>query len=447
MTSVTQIEEALQQIFQEEAAQLARDTGFIQRERNLTGADFAQLLIFGWMQHPESTLGQLAQLAPIRETTISPAGLSQRFTQQAADFLYALLQRVTAEHIQAEAVDVPLLRRFSAVIVEDSTQILLPDDLAFVWQSCGGREGTSHAQVKAHVRFDLLTGELHGPCLTDGRVPDSCSPFKDEPLPGGSLYIADLGYFDLTWLKALRRREPGRKRYFLTRLKRAVVLSTRSKHRIELRGVLPQQVGQVVEMGVLVGAQACIPARLLMVRVPKEVADERREQLEQEAKDKGHEVSEEQWYLAEWTLLITNAPRRLLSPQEMLIVLRVRWQIELLFKRWKSEGKVDEWRSKSSWRILCEVYGKLIGLVIVQWVVVLGSWQDPHRSLLKAARVVCDAAQRLMAALAGEARLQSVLLSLTRQMRTGCRMDTRRAHPNTSQLLLDGLDWNLSYEH
>ena len=129
MKSVTQIEEALQQ----DAYQLARETGFLQGERNLTGADFAQLLIFGWMQHPESTLGQLAQLAQIRETTISPRGLSLCFTAEAADFLSALLQRVTQEHIRAEAVEVPLLRRFSAVIVEDSTQILLPDDLSFLW--------------------------------------------------------------------------------------------------------------------------------------------------------------------------------------------------------------------------------------------------------------------------------------------------------------------------
>ena len=447
MSSVAQIEEALQQILQEDAPQLARETGFIQRERNLTGADFAQLLIFGWMQHADSTLGQLAQLASVRGAMISPPGLSQRFSREAADFLYALLQRMTAQPIRAEAVQVPLLRRFSAVVVEDSTQILLPDDLSFLWHGCGGSQGTSQAQVKAHVRFDLLTGQLYGPCLTDGRVPDSCSPFKDEPLPAGSLYVADLGYFDLTWLRNLSRRQHRCKRYFLTRLKQKIVLLTRSKHRIQLRGVLPQQVGHVVEMGVLVGAQARIPARLLMLRVSKEVAQQRREELEQEAKDKGQQVSQEQWDLAEWTLVITNVPRRLLSTQEMLIVLRLRWQIELLFKRWKSEGKVDEWRSKSSWRIVCEVYGKLIGLVIQHWVVVLGSWHDPHRSLLKAGRVVCDAAQRLLAALAGEARLESVLLCLKRQMRTGCRMDTRRAHPNTSQLLVEGLDWQLVYEH
>ena len=52
MTSVTQLSETLRQILEEEANTLARETGFIRRERTLTGADFAQTLIFGWLAEP-----------------------------------------------------------------------------------------------------------------------------------------------------------------------------------------------------------------------------------------------------------------------------------------------------------------------------------------------------------------------------------------------------------
>ena len=54
MISVTQFAETLRQILEEEANQLAKETGFIQRERNITGADFAQTLIFGWLRNPRS---------------------------------------------------------------------------------------------------------------------------------------------------------------------------------------------------------------------------------------------------------------------------------------------------------------------------------------------------------------------------------------------------------
>jgi len=47
-----------------------------------------------------------------------------------------------------------------------------------------------------------------------------------------------------------------------------------------------------------------------------------------------------------------------------MVLLKIRWQIELLFKLWKSHGRVDEWRTKKPARIVCEIYAKLIGLVV-----------------------------------------------------------------------------------
>ena len=90
------------------------------------------------------------------------------------------------------------------------------------------------------------------------------------------------------------------------------------------------------------------------------------------------------------------------------------------------------------------MYGKLIGLLISHWLQLLGCWHDPHRSLVKAAQVVQRAAQRLLAAWAGEAPLSRVIASLARQMHSGCRLNTRKARPNASQLLLDGLEWPLT---
>src|SRR5258708_25747442 len=51
------------------------------------------------------------------------------------------------------------------------------------------------------------------PKLTHGRTSDRSSPFKEEPLPAGSLSIADLGYLD--WASIAARRAAGS--YTLTR--------------------------------------------------------------------------------------------------------------------------------------------------------------------------------------------------------------------------------------
>src|SRR5437764_3018390 len=161
-------------------------------------------------------------------------GISKRFTPQAAILLERILGRLAQYRMRAEAVEIPLLRRFSAVVLEDSSSVTLPTVLVNVWRGCGGSRNASKSAVKMHVRWDVLSGELTGPVLTDARVPDVRSPFKETPLPAGSLYVADLGYFDLAWLLELAKRVDGEKRFFLMRLKSQVKLYWRTGKQIEL---------------------------------------------------------------------------------------------------------------------------------------------------------------------------------------------------------------------
>ncbi len=56
-------------------------------------------------------------------------------------------------------------------------------------------------------------------------------------------------------------------------------------------------------------------------------------------------------------------------PPEVLVLLRLRWQNKRLFRLWKEDGHIDDWRSKKPWRILCEVYGKLSAMLIQQWLI------------------------------------------------------------------------------
>jgi DDE family transposase len=442
MTSIPEQAETLQRILEEEARHLARETGFIERERAFDGADFAQALILGWLQQPDERLCGFTQILQRRQVSITASGLSQRFTQEAATFMQRLLERLASVQLPAEAVEVPLLRRFSAVMVEDRSVVPLPDELAGRWSGCGGSAGGSEAALKLFVRWDVLRGKLEGPRLVDGRHSDNKSPFNDEDLPAGGLYLADLGFFALWRLQRLAQRREGGKRFFVMRLQYGTGLSTRSGHRIELRGLLPQQPGEVREVGVLLGQAAKLPVRLLMVRVPEEVAEQRRKRLREAAHKHGRQPCDEVLYLASWTIVVTNVPRARLSLPQALVLLRLRWQIERLFRLWKEEGQIDEWRSKNRWRILCELYGKRCAMLIQHWLIQEGCWQDPWHSLVKAAAVVRREANRIMVALY-EGGVEAVLRSIVGCMRSGCRIERRKGHPSTAQLLLEGLDWDL----
>ena len=127
------------------------------------------------------------------------------------------------------------------------------------------------------------------------------------------------------------------------------------------------------------------------------------------------------------------------------MLLRERWQMEILYKLWKQYARIDQWRTTNPWRVLCELYAKLIGLLLQHWLMILFAGLDEQRSLVKLAQVVRDTASSLLDALAGNRSLLSVLECIQRRMRSGCQMNKRQKHPNSAQLLQRGsANWGLS---
>ena len=90
-------------------------------------------------------------------------------------------------------------------------------------------------------------------------------------MPAGSLWIADLGYWTLKWLHHLSSQGV----FFLMRYKAGIVLWL-NHERLDLLSVLPQVVGERLELLVDVGASKLVKGvRLLAERVPAEVASQR----------------------------------------------------------------------------------------------------------------------------------------------------------------------------
>ncbi len=191
----------------------------------------------------------------------------------------------------------------------------------------------------------------------------------------------------------------------------------------------------VADLPVRLGAREQVPCRLLAVRVPETVAQQRRRKLRRAAQKKGQTPSAAQLELATWSLFVTNVPTERLTLDEALVLARARWQIELLFKLWKSHGQIDTWRSQNSWRILCEVYAKLLAQLVQHWLLLVSCWEYPDRSLVKAAQTVARLAFALTAALGCRQALEEVVRLLQRCLAGGGRMNKRKTRPNTCQLL------------
>lgn len=436
MSTLPYLPSALQAVLAGVPTQLARPMGFVKRQSKLDGAAFVQTLTFGWLANPVATLENLAQTAASVGVAISAQGLDERFTEPGAHLLKACLQAAVQQVLASEPATIPLLKRFTGVYLFDSTQIALPSELASLWpgSSGGHRPSDGLASLKLQVGWEFQSGLLLGPFLQAGCTNDRSSPMQDRPLPAGSLRLADLGYFDLAVLQALSQAGC----YWLTRRMARTQLYDGPGQALNLVRFLARQRTALVDCPVQVGRGGHLLARLVAWRVPPAVARVRRQKLHKEARRKGQPVSPERLQLAGWTIVLTNVPISMLAPAEISILLRLRWQIELLFKLWKSQGQLDESRSEKPWRQLCEVYAKLLGLVIQHWILLVCGWQDPARSLVKAGQTIRAHGLELASAFkTGRQALLAVLELIAQCLRVGCRVNKRKKRPSAFQLWLD----------
>lgn len=455
MSSIAQVSETMQTILTKRAKELERETGFVERaSAQLDGPAFSQTTVLTWMHTSEASYSHLRHTAASLGVHVSNQAIEQRFSEASARLLRALLEEAIEKVISSEAKAPEVLARFNGVYVQDGTVISLPASLAQEWPGYG--QAGQEAAMRVQGQLELSTGRLSGLWLQAGREAERSGPAITTPLPAGSLFNADMGYFTLQEM----RHRGKLKQYWLTQAKATLTVIDDSGRCWDLLSFLRAQTSDEVDVDVFVGKRERLPVRLIAVRVSAEEARRRREgangrithppkgcqahvpgkrkaKEQRQGKRKGKKVSAARLRLADWTIMLTNVPREMLSVEEALVLLRCRWQIELVWKLWKQHGKLDTWRSYKPERILTEIYAKLLGLIITHWELLLGCWQAPNRSMLKAKQVVQWMTPCLALALAGVVPMQTIVARTAHMMQTGCTINSRRKRPNTHQLLAD----------
>jgi len=433
VTDLNRLALALQALLTDTADRLARESGFVRRRRKVTGSNFAQALVFAELADNCPTEARLRDTAAAVGLDASRQAITRRLDDRAAAFLRRLLAAAVSRAVTA-AAPAPFLRRFAAVIVLDSTVVALPPALATTYR--GGASRTTDgpaAAVKLTVGLDLASGALLGPELADGRAGDLAAPLAQAEPPRGGLQLADLNYFSLD--KFARWGRAGA--FWLSRLKSRTSVYDGRGRRLDLPTWLARAGHADVDAPVLLGGEHRLACRLVARHVPAGVAELRRRRLLAKCADRGDRPGALALALCDWTVLVTNVPREQLSVAEALILGRMRWQIELLFKSWKGGGGIDRWRGDRPASVLCQLYSKLLAQVVRHWVIVTGAWSLTGRSPARAAAVVRMLAPSLALAMRRVGWLNAVLRQARRLMAGGARMERRKKAPNALDLLLN----------
>jgi hypothetical protein len=200
---------------------------------------------------------------------------------------------------------------------------------------------------------------------------------------------------------------------------------------LDLRQELRRERRPYFEQAVLIGANVRLACRAIFVHLPPTVAGARRRKAKRAAQKRGHNLTSRTLELMAWSIYITNVPTTMLSLHQVVLLYSVRWQIELVFKLWKSECALDRIAGLRRERVLCELYAKMIGIVLIHWFVAPLRLSEVELSVVKACRILQRAALRITQALKSPSKLSSILEGVVVRMKRYATKDKRKTHLST----------------
>ena len=271
----------------------ARRTKFVQRASKITGKLFLALITFGCWSTAKTTVPQLAAKAAQLDVPveITPEALQQRMTARAVAFLQELLQTAFAKlHTGDTICEEGIFAPFSRVHIADSTGFGLPESLAKEFPGAGG--SGSKAGAKIQLVWEYKSHTFDHFALIPWNVPDS--KYVDtvvELARAAALFLFDLGYFKLTAFAKIVAAQA----YFLSRLNHQTTLREvvgGRQQALDLAKSLAHDTCPLVEKAIVLGAYERIPARLIAVRMPEAIVNERRRQAYAAAKKRLHAFAE-----------------------------------------------------------------------------------------------------------------------------------------------------------
>lgn len=356
--------------------QLAYETGFCQRRSKLQGtAFFSSCVFFAHSIANETLLDLSAHLEKHAGICISPQGLHERFNEEAARFLEQFLNQLVQTNLTEETSLLKESSIFKRIRIMDSTAFILDPMFANEFPGSGGARHTAGAKIQ--LEYDLFSGRVLENYL--GAEKEGDKQFSDTHLSQilpGDLCIRDLGYFDLKDHQAIQ--DTGG--YYITRVKASTRLyiknptpesfkntNKQKKHSQYLPISLEEladtlKPGETVEFPeVYCGKGHYLGARVIVHCLNAKELTNRKQQIEKLAQ-KRKPLSERSKKIKKLNVYVTNCPA-VHVPMDMVHELySLRWQIELLFKTWKSVFKINKVKKVNIYRLKCHIYSKLIAL-------------------------------------------------------------------------------------
>lgn len=343
--------------------QLARESGFIRRKSKLKPEEFIDTLMFSECDHSQLSLQDCCNdLAQQHRKSLSKVALHKRFNDRSLDFLKLVLAHQMSAKLNIEQEH--HWQAFSRVLVTDSSKFILPERYIADYPGFGGRNKLSLMNIQ--YTFDLKHGDWENLELTKATENDQSHSKKTLNRIGkNELHIRDMGYITMSYLSKVI----GEGAFFLNRMPslwkpvqcssgKAIDWSARYR---EMQNNKQNRFETMVAIGKGNDAFCC---RLIAVPVPETVWAERIRKAQLQAKGRGWEVSDDYKERCRFSIFITNVKQEILGADDIIQLYRLRWQIELVFKTWKSLLSIHRVKAVKKERLECQLLIKFIWILL-----------------------------------------------------------------------------------
>lgn len=289
--------------------------------------------------------------------SIRKQSFNERFNGYAVEFMKSMV--AYALSIKLRVSEVKSGCKFGRIIIGDSTVYQLPPNFAYKYRGSGG--GASEAAVKVQYCYDLLGQQIIDVCTQEGINPDCNYPLQD--IQKNDLRVEDLGYFKIQRLRDIL--EAGA--FFLSRLKFGIKIYVLNNGVYECFDLLKEikkiKKGLTTSTEVYIGEKEKFPVRLVLEKVPLAIANEKRRKLKTDKQNKRKGITKERLIFCDVNAFITNCDEEQLPTDLIRQCYSLRWQIEIMFKAWKSIFKIDKVKQMKLERFECLHYGCLMLII------------------------------------------------------------------------------------
>jgi hypothetical protein len=326
-------------------------------------AKFFEIMLYTASINDKCSLAHAScEIAESFNISISKQGLDDRYDVTAMAFIRSIFEEQLTRQIDG-SIDSGYLKNFTRVRIKDSTRFDLPERLKDHFRGYGGKV-TSEAAACIQYEFDIKNGKILDIDFTPARKTDyQDAREKTGDIQKGDLIIRDLGYFNTGVFKKIIDDNA----FFISRLHTKILVFEQNKKEIYFSKLYDKMIREKrshLDAQVFIGYEEKLPVRLIIDIMPEEIYQARIKKAEKEAKKKGYQVSTEFKARARFNLLITNIPQEDISGNHIYKLYKIRWQIELIFKTWKSTCGIDKIHPMKYHRLMCLFYAKFLLILI-----------------------------------------------------------------------------------